>query len=53
MVAVYPRAAESRVEEVVARPAVQLPFFISLAILEPLFFGIGVAFLIFGFPWVQ
>jgi hypothetical protein len=33
--------------------AAQLPFFIVLSILESLFFGLGVAFLVFGLPLVQ
>jgi hypothetical protein len=34
-------------------PAGQLPFFIGLSVLESLFFGLGVAFLIFGFSLVR
>ena len=33
--------------------ASQMPFFLVLALIEPLFFGIGVAFLIFAFPWAR
>ena len=32
---------------------VQLPFFIALAIVEGLLFGLGIAFLLFGYPFVR
>jgi hypothetical protein len=33
--------------------AAQLPFFIALSVLEALLFGLGVAFLIYGWPMVR
>lgn len=31
----------------------QLPFFIAISALESVAFGLGIAFLLFGWPWVQ
>jgi hypothetical protein len=34
-------------------PAAYIPYFIILSVIESLFFGIGVAFLAFGFPLMR
>lgn len=39
--------------EIPAPSAVQLPFFIFLAVAESVTFGLGISFILLGWPWIR